>query len=177
MYRLLILFAALLLLAAPAAAQTAVPVTPSAPRSYTVTTAARVRSCPSTSCTSIGSLRPGQTIRVTGSATGDRITGNNATWYALTLNDRRGYVYSGLVTRAGAAPAMQPAGGGGGSVISTPAPAPVSTPAPAPGFACNCARTCGQMTCQEAYFQLNQCGCQERDSDADGRPCEAQCGG
>ena len=32
-------------------------------------------------------------------------------------------------------------------------------------------------SCQEAYFQLNQCGCGQRDNDNDGVPCESICPG
>ena len=42
------------------------------------------------------------------------------------------------------------------------------------GYSCNCAKTCGAMSCEEAYFQL-ACGCSARDGDSDGVPCEAQC--
>ncbi len=44
------------------------------------------------------------------------------------------------------------------------------------GFACNCSKTCEQMTsCTEAYYQLNTCGCSKRDGDHDGVPCESIC--
>lgn len=55
-------------------------------------------------------------------------------------------------------------------------PPPPPTPIPAPQYTCNCSKTCSQMSCREAYFQLNQCGCSRRDSDGDGIPCESQCG-
>jgi len=43
-------------------------------------------------------------------------------------------------------------------------------------YTCNCAKTCGQMvTCDEAYYQLNNCGCYKRDADSDGVPCESLC--
>lgn len=43
-------------------------------------------------------------------------------------------------------------------------------------YACNCSKTCGQMvSCDEAYFQLNACGCSARDGDDDGVPCESIC--
>jgi hypothetical protein len=58
----------------------------------------------------------------------------------------------------------------------TPIPAPTPIPDPSP-FGCNCKKTCTQiMTCQEAYYQLNTCGCNERDGDNDGVPCENLCG-
>ena len=43
------------------------------------------------------------------------------------------------------------------------------------GYECNCSKTCPNMTCDEAYFQLESCGCTVRDGDGDGVPCEAQC--
>jgi micrococcal nuclease len=43
------------------------------------------------------------------------------------------------------------------------------------GYGCDCTKTCSNMSCDEAYFQLNQCGCKERDNDSDGVPCESQC--
>ena len=46
------------------------------------------------------------------------------------------------------------------------------------GFVCNCSKTCSQMiSCEEAYFQLNTCGCSARDGDHDGVPCESICPG
>lgn len=42
-------------------------------------------------------------------------------------------------------------------------------------YTCNCRKTCSQLTCAEAYYQLNKCGCSQRDGDGDGVPCEAQC--
>jgi len=46
------------------------------------------------------------------------------------------------------------------------------------GFVCNCSKTCSQMiSCEEAYFQLNTCGCSARDEDRDGVPCESICPG
>jgi micrococcal nuclease len=59
--------------------------------------------------------------------------------------------------------------------VIPPAPQPVAPP-PSSGFVCNCSKLCTQMaSCQEAYFQLNSCGCGERDSDNDGIPCESIC--
>lgn len=60
-----------------------------------------------------------------------------------------------------------------------PAPVPVQ-PAPAApvqktGWSCNCKKTCPNLTCAEAQFQLNQCGCSVRDGDNDGLACDAQC--
>lgn len=43
-------------------------------------------------------------------------------------------------------------------------------------YACNCSKTCGQMTsCAEAQYQLNVCGCAARDGDQDGIACDSDC--
>lgn len=67
----------------------------------------------------------------------------------------------------------------------TPYRFPTSTPVPqiyestsqetTSAYSCNCAKTCPNLSCDEAYFQLLQCGCSQRDGDNDGMPCEAQC--
>lgn len=71
---------------------------------------------------------------------------------------------------------------------TTPTPF-VSTPTPTPRpvyqtlpiqtggqYTCDCSKTCSEISsCEEACFQLNQCGCQARDGDGDGIPCEKLC--
>lgn len=58
-------------------------------------------------------------------------------------------------------------------VTSNPDPDPAP---PVQTYTCNCSKTCGQISsCQEAYFQLNTCGCNARDGDNDGVPCESLC--
>lgn len=42
-------------------------------------------------------------------------------------------------------------------------------------YACDCQKTCGQMGCAEAQYQLNTCGCSARDRDGDGVACDADC--
>ena len=43
-------------------------------------------------------------------------------------------------------------------------------------FVCDCKKSCTNISsCEEAYFQLNNCGCSKRDSDEDGVPCESLC--
>jgi len=43
-------------------------------------------------------------------------------------------------------------------------------------YTCDCSKTCPQMSsCEEAYFQLNNCGCSERDGNNNGVPCEKIC--
>lgn len=63
---------------------------------------------------------------------------------------------------------------------SPPPPAATAatlTPA-GPQFICDCSKACGDMaSCEEAYFQLQQCGCSRRDGDGDGVPCESLCSG
>lgn len=62
--------------------------------------------------------------------------------------------------------------------VPTPAPAPeasTSQPSGGAGWACNCKKTCAAMSCQEAQYQLNSCGCSARDADKDGVACDSQC--
>lgn len=69
-------------------------------------------------------------------------------------------------------------GGGSGSGSTNSGAVPAAPVGPtAPAYSCDCNRVCGVMSCQEAYFQLNQCGCGNRDSDGDGVPCESVCPG
>jgi len=43
-------------------------------------------------------------------------------------------------------------------------------------YSCDCSKTCKQISsCDEAYFQLKNCGCSVRDGDGDGVPCEDLC--
>lgn len=54
------------------------------------------------------------------------------------------------------------------------APSPVTVSS----YGCDCGKTCSQMSsCDEAYYQLNVCGCSVRDGDNDGVPCEIICPG
>lgn len=49
-------------------------------------------------------------------------------------------------------------------------------PAPDGKYVCDCDKLCSQIkTCDEAYYQLNNCGCTKRDADSDGVPCESLC--
>ena len=77
----------------------------------------------------------------------------------------------------GACPIVQP----------TSPPKPTSPPAqtdikpsvsnsPSGSWTCNCSKGCGAISsCEEAYYQLNTCGCSVRDADHDGIPCESLC--
>jgi len=43
-------------------------------------------------------------------------------------------------------------------------------------YSCDCSKSCTEInSCEEAYYQLNNCGCSKRDSDGDGVPCESLC--
>ena len=43
-------------------------------------------------------------------------------------------------------------------------------------YSCDCSKSCTAISsCEEAYYQLNTCGCQARDGDSDGVPCESLC--
>lgn len=42
-------------------------------------------------------------------------------------------------------------------------------------YTCNCSKTCPNMSCSEAQYQLNVCGCSARDADKDGTACDSQC--
>jgi len=49
---------------------------------------------------------------------------------------------------------------------------------PSTNYACSCSKLCEAMSsCEEAYYQLNTCGCSKRDGDKDGVPCESICPG
>lgn len=63
--------------------------------------------------------------------------------------------------------------------IPTPSTATYVQPEAQPNtgsYSCNCSKSCEAMaSCEEAYFQLNQCGCSKKDGDGDGIPCESIC--
>lgn len=42
-------------------------------------------------------------------------------------------------------------------------------------YNCNCSKTCPNLSCSEAQYQLNTCGCTARDADHDGIACDSQC--
>ncbi len=69
------------------------------------------------------------------------------------------------------APVVQPTP----APVVEPEPAPVAMPTTGSSYTCNCFKTCAQMDCAEAYYQLNTCGCSKRDNDNDGVPCESKC--
>ena len=59
----------------------------------------------------------------------------------------------------------------------TSASSPSTSQSSQPSYSCDCSKGCDYMSsCEEAYFQLNECGCSERDGDNDSMPCEKICG-
>lgn len=72
------------------------------------------------------------------------------------------------------------------TLVAAPASPPVTNPTPAAvpvsnnnassgNYTCNCSKTCKQMSCAEAQYQLHTCGCTARDGDDDGTACDSQC--
>jgi len=57
----------------------------------------------------------------------------------------------------------------------TTKPVLIATPIPAAGYTCDCSKTCPNLSCAEAQYQLNVCGCSQRDADDDGTACDADC--
>ena len=143
------------------------------------------RSCPRTTCNRVVSFARGAEVNVLQRVSGDSVSGNS-NWQAVKHNNAVVYIHAPLLSQTRPRPvtrSQQPA-------VQQQQPAPqqqqqqpaqVSVPPTAvsgPQFSCNCSKTCGAMaSCQEAYFQLNQCGCSRRDSDSDGVPCESICQG
>lgn len=149
--------------------------TPMVTAGVTVTAAnnMNLRNGPGTNYSVVGTLAAGQTMRAE-ARNGDWLYLTNGMWVAGWLVTVQGSVAS-LPTRA--APAA-PAGAVAPAAPAAPAQ-PVQPVQPAaPAFVCNCSKTCPQMSsCEEAYFQLLQCGCRKRDGDGDGVPCEDICPG
>jgi len=152
-----------------------------------------IRSCASTSCAVLTAAAYGAAIEVVATAN---------EWHEIRLPDgRTGYIAAWLTSSsqpqvAPARPVVQqpaaprPPAPVGPTIPDQPAqqeppapPPPVAQEPPppppaAPAFVCDCSKTCPIMvSCEEAYFQLNQCGCGRRDGDSDGVPCEEICPG
>lgn len=142
---------------------------------YVSVRTANVRACSLTTCAIVAKLPSGTAIQPLEQVEGAKVSGSTI-WYRIDVNGKEGYIHASLVTTK-APKASAPATGS--SVQATAVPALISTPAPAaPAFACSCSKTCEAMaSCEEAYYQLNQCGCGKRDSDHDGVPCESICPG
>jgi micrococcal nuclease len=60
-------------------------------------------------------------------------------------------------------------------IPTIPTPSSSSNSGSTGSYTCNCSKTCAQMGCAEAQYQLNACGCSKRDADKDGIACDANC--
>lgn len=147
--------------------------TPATVAGMTVTAPGNInlRGGPGTNYPIAGTLSAGQTMRAEG-RNGDWLYLGNGRWIAAWVVTVAGTV-SSLPTIA--AP-VAPAGAAAPAQPAQPAQ-PAHPPAAPAGFTCNCSKVCGAMSCEEAYFQLLQCGCKARDGDGDGVPCESICPG
>ncbi|MCB1386156.1 MAG: excalibur calcium-binding domain-containing protein [Nitratireductor sp.] len=57
-----------------------------------------------------------------------------------------------------------------------PSPSAPSAAQPLADFSCEPRKSCGQMlTCDEAYYHLQQCGNSQLDGNGDGIPCNSLC--
>lgn len=142
-------------------------------RTLYTTSRANARACASTSCQIVAGVQAGEPFAVIGESTGDNVSGSTL-WYAIDYNGQQAYIHSSLMSETAPRPASSSGSSTSGSSTQPQPPAP---PAPA-GYTCNCSKTCGEMSsCEEAYFQLNTCGCRRLDRDSDGVPCESICPG
>lgn len=148
---------------------------------------ANIRPCPHTTndCERIAQLAPGSRITIIGDVQGDTVSGSTL-WYVGTYEGKTVYVHSSLVAAPGVTSlptAVPVASSNQNTIIVIPGQSPASVPqsqGPVGAYTCDCSKTCQQIsTCEEAYYQLNTCGCKQRDSDnpPDGIPCENLCGG
>lgn len=85
-------------------------------------------------------------------------------------------------TVATSLPTQQPTATSVPTIMTTPTPTPVQiSPTPikseptksAVSYSCNCRKSCTLInSCSEAQYQLQVCGCTDRDGDQDGIACE-----
>ncbi len=127
-----------------------------------------LRQGPGTSFAKAGAVAAGSRLQVVGKS-GD--------WYLVRHGGREVYIASWLTHNSPPPPTRVPQPAQQRPAQRQPAQQqPVQQSAQQQSYACNCSKTCGQMSsCQEAYFQLNNCGCRRRDGDNDGVPCESIC--
>ena len=168
----------------PTSAAPSVNVNQATTRYYVVASvSANARSCPRTSCNVITSFARGAAVDVLQRVSGESVSGNSS-WQAVRHNNAVVYIHGPLLSRNQPAPVQpaprvaQPAQQQQAQPAQGSAPPTITPTVQIPQFSCNCSKTCGAMaSCQEAYFQLNQCGCSRRDSDSDSVPCESICPG
>jgi endonuclease YncB( thermonuclease family) len=147
----------------------------------TVTSEVNLRGGPGTNYGVVGTLAAGDTATAVG-RNGDWLALDDGSWIASWVVTVEGDI-TPLPTREAPPPPVpaqpqstQPPAAGQPTL---PPDIAQSTPTLAgPQFTCDCSKTCGAMaSCEEAYFQLQQCGCRRRDGDGDGVPCESLCSG
>lgn len=151
---------------------------------------ANARSCPRTTCNVVAGFARGAAVDVLQRVSGEAVNGNSS-WQAVKHGSQVVFVHAPLLSqtrpRPTAVPVARPTRQSQPQQQAQPQqqqqaqPAAVSAPptaVPGPQFSCDCSKTCGAMaSCEEARFQLNQCGCSRRDRDRDGVPCESICPG
>lgn len=133
---------------------------------YTAIANLSARSCPSLDCSTELRLRRGDRVMVTGEIRGDSVN-RSRRWWIVIVDGQTVYIHSSQLAPVQVTATLRP------FQLATASP-----PALTGGYTCNCSRTCSRIeTCDEAYFQLRECGCTGRDGDEDGIPCESLCGG
>lgn len=153
---------------------------PSGTTYYIKSNSANLRAEPNTSSSVVGGLSWGNEIQVIDNNVQGQSVSGSTRWYELNYKGDIAYVHSSLISRT-PPPTAAPQARSNNTSSSTTNLGNQSQPTAipqAPTFSCNCSKTCSAMTsCEEAYFQLNQCGCSKRDGDGDGVPCESICPG
>jgi hypothetical protein len=129
-----------------------------------------IRSCTRTTCSIVTTLSPGAEVLVINEVEGQTVSGSTA-WYHVEVSNQTAYIHRSLLSLNRPAPRPtspsvqqnDPAQGQQPiqqELISTPPPA-------APAFSCSCSKTCTEVvSCKEAYFLPNTCGCGRRDGDS-----------
>lgn len=155
-------------------------------RDYTVLNSANMRSCTTTNCAVVVRLSGGTVVSVTGSETGESVSGSTQ-WYIVRLQDgRTGYVHSSLlgagiiaVAPTAVPPAASNNGGGGGSGSSNTSQAAPATSVPPsqPQWSCsgniyNCSDFSNRNQLMD-YFNACPGDPSDLDGNKDGVPCES----
>lgn len=107
---------------------------------------------------------------------------NPGTWY-INIKARKGTQWSNTSYWKVEVPPIPSSGSQKKGIVQgiktqqkTNAPATNGSVRKVAEFACNCSKTCSQMSsCAEAQYQLKECGCSQRDADSDGVACDSQC--
>ncbi|MCC6616782.1 MAG: hypothetical protein IT320_25130 [Anaerolineae bacterium] len=134
---------------------------------YYVTTDARARRCPDTSCDIVGLFQAGARIQVDGVAIGTSVSGNTNWYRTQWTTGEVVYVHVSLVSANAPATAAPIQAFSAGSQPSQPNQ---SATCPSLDY------TCSQLTCAQAYACL-YAGNSDLDRNHNGVPCETVCGG